>query len=332
MQAGDAKTSPSLSEQLQSFVGREIGAPDVARDPVNEAMIRQWCQALGDGNPVYTDAALAAASVHAGIVAPPTMLQAWILPGIEMARPMAEQRQDLQKSLHQLLDAAGYAAVVATDCEQDYQRYVRPGDRIAATTVIESISPEKATALGIGYFIDTRTTFRNQDGETVGSMRFRVLKFKPHQQPAPVQSTAAPAKPTRPRPPLGHDNAWWWEGIKRGELLIQRCKSCGTLRHPPRPMCGQCQSTQWDSVVSKGKGTIYSYVVVHHPQFPGFDYPLVAAVIALEEGTRLVSNVVGVDPAAVRIGMPVQLSIESVDDQFKLPLFRPVSASAHPGK
>ena len=324
-QKAEVKTTQSLYEQLQGFVGREIGAPDVARDSVNEAMIRQWCEALADANPVYTDAQAAKASVHAGIVAPPTMLQAWILPGIEMAQPMAAQKQDLQKTLHQLLDAAGYAAVVATDCQQEYHRYLKPTDRISATTVIESISAEKATALGIGFFIDTNTTFRDQNGETVGSMRFRVLKFKPHQQPAPVASTAAaPAKPTRPRPPLGHDNTWWWEGINRGELPIQRCKGCGVLRHPPRPMCGKCRSTQWDSVVSSGKGTVYSYVIVHHPQFPGFDYPLIAAIIDLEEGTRLVSNVVGVDPAGIRVGMPVQLSIEAVDDGLKLPLFRRV--------
>ena len=97
------------------------------------------------------------------------------------------------------------------------------------------------------------------------------------------------------------------------------------LRHPPRPMCGKCQSTQWDSITASGKGTVYSYVVVHHPQFPGFDYPLVAAVIDLTEGTRVVSNIVGVDPAKVHVGMPVQLSIEAVDDTLKLPLFRPAT-------
>jgi uncharacterized OB-fold protein/acyl dehydratase len=320
---GKAKTH-GLNEQLQAFVGREIGAPEAARDAVNEAMIRQWCEALGDANPVYTDPGAAKASVHAGIVAPPTMLQAWILPGMEMARPMEKQRQDLQKELHLLLNANGYPAVVATDCEQEYSRYLKPGDRVSATTVIESISPEKATALGVGFFINTHTTFRDQSGETVGSMRFRVLKFKPHQQPAPVQAgAAAPAKPTRPRPPLGHDNAWWWEAVAKGVLPIQRCKACGTLRHPPRPMCGKCQSTEWDSIEASGKGTVYSYVVLHHPQFPGFDYPAAAAVIELAEGTRIVSNVVGVDPAAVRIGMQVQVSIEAVDETLKLPLFRP---------
>jgi len=325
--AGTAGSSGSekqaRSERLQGFVGREIGPPEVARDAVNEAMIRQWCDALEDANPVYTDPAAAKGSVHGGVVAPPTMLQAWILSGPEMARPMSEQRQDLQKELHLLLGESGYPAVVATDCEQEYTRYLKPGDRLSATTVIESISQEKATALGIGYFIDTRTTFRDQQGETVGSMRFRVLKFKPHQQPQPAQSSsAAPAKPTRLRPPIGHDNKWWWEGINRGELLIQRCKRCGVLRHPARPMCGKCQSTEWDTVVSKGKGTVYSHVVLHHPQVPGYEYPLIAALIELEEGTRIVSNLVGMDPAEVRIGMPVQLSIEAVDEQMKLPLFR----------
>lgn len=322
MTAIDVKSA--LNERLQGFVGREIGPPAVARDPVNEAMIRQWCDALADQNPVYTNPELAKSSVHGDIVAPPTMLQAWVLPGMEMARPMEEQRQDLQKALHLLLGEAGYPAVVATDCQQEYYRYLRPGDRLSATTVIESISPEKATALGIGYFIDTRTTFRDQQGEAVGSMRFRVLKFKPQQQPAPVEcASGAPPKPKRLRPPLGHDNAWWWEGVKRGVLLIQRCKRCGALRHPPRPMCGKCQSTEWNSVTSSGRGTVYSFVVVHYPQFPGYEYPIIAAVIELEEGTRLVSNVVGIEPADVRIGLPVRLSIEAVDDEMKLPLFRP---------
>ena len=317
-------SEPTLKERLQAFVGKDIGPAEVARDAVNEAMIRQWCDALGDANPVYTDAAAARQSVHGAIVAPPTMLQAWILPGIEMAKSMDEQRQDQQKVLHQLLSAAGYTAVVATDCQQEYVRYLKPGDQVSATTVVESISDEKATALGIGYFIDTRTTFRDQTGETVGSMRFRVLKFKPAQQPAPAQAAgAAPAKPTRMRPPLGFDNKWWWEAVQNGQLPIQRCKACGVLRHPPRPMCGKCQSTEWDFVVSSGQGTVYSYVVLHHPQFPGYDYPMVAAVIELAEGTRIVSNVIGIEPADVRIGMPVRLSIEAVDDSWKLPLFRP---------
>jgi uncharacterized OB-fold protein len=125
------------------------------------------------------------------------------------------------------------------------------------------------------------------------------------------------------RPVLGHDNKWWWERINEGELTIQRCKQCGTLRHPTRPMCWKCQSLEWDYVVASGKGSVYSYVVIHHPPFPGFEYPLIVGVIDLEEGTRLVTNIVGIDHKDVKIGMPVKLSIENVDEELKLPLFRP---------
>jgi uncharacterized OB-fold protein len=125
------------------------------------------------------------------------------------------------------------------------------------------------------------------------------------------------------RPVIGHDNGWWWEAIARGELLIQKCSGCGALRHPPRAMCGQCQSIEWTSIRPKGAGKVYSFTVLHHPKFPGYEYPLVCALIELDEGTRIVSNLVGCVPADVRIGMPVRLSIENVDEEMKLPLFRP---------
>jgi len=88
-------------------------------------------------------------------------------------------------------------------------------------------------------------------------------------------------------------------------------------------MCHKCQSVEWETQVAKGRGTVYSFTVMHHPKFPGFEYPFVAALIELEEGTRIVSNVVGCEASEVHIGMPVALSIEKVDDQMKLPLFRP---------
>jgi uncharacterized OB-fold protein len=76
-------------------------------------------------------------------------------------------------------------------------------------------------------------------------------------------------------------------------------------------------------VTSSGRGTVYSYVVVHHPQVPAFDYPLPIAVVELQEGTRLVADLVGVAPDAVRIGMPVAVEFVAVDDELTLPLFRP---------
>jgi uncharacterized OB-fold protein/acyl dehydratase len=314
-----------LEAKLRGFVGRETGPPIPGPDPVNEAMIRHWCEAMGDNNPVYTDRAIAEKSVHGGIVAPPTMLQAWSMRGMAMAYPEQSDSKDLQLALHRLLTEAGYPSVVATNCEQGYTRYLRPGDQVIARTVIESISEQKATALGVGYFIDTRTTFTDQHGEEVGWMTFRVLKFKPNQPAAAAPSAgAAPAKPRRLRPPLGHDNQWWWEGIAAGELRIQRCKECGTLRHPPRPMCGQCQSLAWDWIVSKGAGTVHSYVVLHHPPVPGYEYPLPVALVDLDDGTRLVANVAGCAPSEIRIGMRVQARIEPVDEEMKLPFFYPV--------
>jgi uncharacterized OB-fold protein len=158
----------------------------------------------------------------------------------------------------------------------------------------------------------------------VGTELFRVLKYRPAQPAQAVASAAAaPAKPRRLRPPRGHDNAWWWEGIERGELLIQKCSACGELRHPPRPMCGKCQSLEWETAAASGRGSVHSYTVLHHPQVPGYEYPLVVALVDLEEGTRLVANVVDCKPDAVRIGMRVACSIESVDEEMKLPVFRP---------
>jgi uncharacterized OB-fold protein/acyl dehydratase len=309
-----------LEAKLATYVGQASGPPSLAPDAVNEAMIRHWCEAMGDRLPVYTDAEAAAKSGHGGLVAPPTMLQAWILRGIAMASPMDEY-DDGQLQIGRLLVQAGYPSVVATNCEQEYVRYLRPGDRLVAETVFESISGQKATGLGVGYFIDTRTIFRDQHGDEVGWMTFRILRFKPNQPAQAATPAAAPSAPRRLRPPLGHDNAWWWEGIDAGELRIQRCKECATLRHPPRPMCGSCQSIEWDWAVSKGAGTVYSHVVMHYPPIPGYDFPLPVALIDLDEGTRLVANVAGCKPSEVRIGMRVQAKIEPVDDEMNLPVF-----------
>ena len=78
-------------------------------------------------------------------------------------------------------------------------------------------------------------------------------------------------------------------------------------------------------VEASGKGSVYSYTVIHHPQFPGYDFPLVAALVELEEGTRIVSSVVGCKPDEIRVGMEVTGFIHTDDDGFMLPLFRPAA-------
>lgn len=124
-------------------------------------------------------------------------------------------------------------------------------------------------------------------------------------------------------PSMTADSQFFWDGVKDGRLLIQRCAACGALRHPPRPMCPHCHSLTWDTLEASGKGTVYSFVMPRHPQFPFFDDDYIVALIELEEGTRLVSNVVDVAPEDTRIGMAVVVRFDEFDGGVVLPVFTP---------
>jgi uncharacterized OB-fold protein/acyl dehydratase len=316
--------SATLAERLQAFVGRPIGPPGRARDPVNQPMIRHWCDAVGDANPVYTDPDAAAASRHGGIIAPPAMLQAWTMRGLD--RRPGPPGEYVIGQLFALLDEAGFTSVVATNCDQEYTRPLRLGDHLTVSGVVEAVSDEKRTALGAGHFVTWVDTYCTDEGEVVGTMRFRVLKFRPAASGATADpAPSGPAPERRPRPAVSDDTRFFWEGVARGELLIQRCAACGELRHPPRPMCPRCRSLDWDTVRASGRGTVYSYVVPHHPRMPAFPERYVVALVELEEGTRLVTNLVGVAREDVRIGMAVELECTKVDDELVLPLFRPAA-------
>ena len=273
---------------VRAFVGRSVGPPVPGPDPVNTPMVRHWCEAIGDMNPVYLDPQAAAASVHGGLVAPPTMLQAWTMRGLRGLRGAVGP--NAQDELLALLDEAGYTSVVATNCEQHYERYLRPGDALTVSTVIEAVSEPKRTALGEGVFVSTRSTYRDADEAVVATMTFRILKFRP----LPKQ----PERPAPPAPVVTADNAYFFEGGRAGQLLIQRCVACSELRHPPTPTCPICHSFDWDTVEASGHGTLHSVVTVHHPQVPAFDYPLPVALVDLAEGVRMVAGLVGIEPLA----------------------------------
>ncbi|WP_169945166.1 OB-fold domain-containing protein [Microbispora sp. H11081] len=130
----------------------------------------------------------------------------------------------------------------------------------------------------------------------------------------------------RPWPAVNEDNRFFWDGIAVGELRIQKCNECETLIHPPRPHCAGCGSFDPGYVVSSGIGTVYSYVVFHAPLAPPFVEPYSIAVVELAEGTRIVSQIIGIPPSEVRVGMPVALEFVEVEPGLTLPLFRPTES------
>ncbi|MFE9562721.1 bifunctional MaoC family dehydratase N-terminal/OB-fold nucleic acid binding domain-containing protein [Streptomyces sp. NPDC006487] len=292
---------------LTSFEGQPAATAGQGKDAVNEPMIRHWCEAMGDANPAYTGP---------GAIAPPTMLQAWTLGGLSGHA----DRSSAYDELLALLDGAGCTSVVATDCEQEYLKPLRPGDAITFDAVIETVSPRKTTKLGTGHFVTTRMDVR-ANGALAGTHRFRILKYAPAaKKPTEPPKPAKPAQ--RPRPVINRDNRGFWDGVREHKLLIQRCTACATLRFPWLPGCNTCGSADWDTVEASGAGTVFSYVVMHHPPFPAFDPPYAVALVELAEGVRMVSNITGVPYDKVRIGLPVRLEFLRVDEELELPVFR----------
>ena len=170
--------------KLRALVGQPTGGtgkPTEAPDPVNQPMIRHWAHALDDMNPVYLDPEFAAASRFGGIVSSPVMLQTWTMPApkLEGIGDRGGAPIEITTNPTAFLDEAGYTSTVATNSEFDIERYPRLGDVISATAAYESVSDEKKTALGTGFFLTWLTTYTNQDGEVLGRQRFRVLRFRP---------------------------------------------------------------------------------------------------------------------------------------------------------
>ncbi|GAA3129935.1 bifunctional MaoC family dehydratase N-terminal/OB-fold nucleic acid binding domain-containing protein [Streptosporangium carneum] len=323
--------SESYEERLRSFVGRELVPAKPGQDPVNRPMIRHWVEAMEDGNPIYLDDEAARATGRAGVVAPASMIQAWTMRGY--AATMTPTDAGGFGELVSLLAEGGYTSVVATDSELEFHRELVPGDHVSMREVVESISPEKNTGLGAGRFVTTLKTYRDQDGEIVATQRWRTLRFRPATKPAegaaPEPGEAEQARALRPRPAINRDNAFWFEAALEHRLVIQRCVSCKALRHPTGPCCPECNSFDWDTVEASGRGHVHSFVVNHHPRHPAFDFPLIVAVVELAEGTRLITNLVGVTPEEVEIDMPVTLDWVDADPGLSLPVFRPVAQEDH---
>ncbi len=314
-----------LTERLRADVGK-AGAPATSRDPVNQATIRNWCDAMAEANPYFTDAAAAAAGPHGGIVAPPAMLNAWPMAGLRLGEPAPRDLDKPDANVYAQLEDAGFTGVVATNSDLYFDRYLQPGDLVTATTSLLDVSEQKTTRLGTGHFVTTEAEYTDQNGERVGALRFRILKYAKTAAAEPDDDglTPEPApRPLKPRPRFNQDQAWFWDGLRDHELRIQRFTDDGTLLFPPANANPNTQSMDYDWIVASGSATLYSHTVVHYPKIPSFDYPHIVGLVELEEGVRIITNIVGVTPDQLEIGMPLELCFADTADDVTLHQFRP---------
>jgi uncharacterized protein len=279
--------------------------PRAARDPVNVPMIRNWTEVIdpnGRDDPG---------------TAPPAMIQVWTMPGLHGVRA----DDDPLGQMSQVLDEAGYTSVVATNCDQAYHRYLKTGEQLSVQARLLDVTGPKRTALGEGWFVTTRSTWFSAD-EPVATMDFRILKFRPSQEPPTHANLTSPMLPL-----VTPDTAFFWDGTAVGELRIQRCAACGALRHPPGPMCPACgEASDGGYTVAAGTGEVFSYVVHHHPPVPGKRLPMVVALVQLPEGVRILGEMPGVRPDQVRIGLPVRVTFTPAGDMI-LPAWRPAEGA-----
>lgn len=134
----------------------------------------------------------------------------------------------------------------------------------------------------------------------------------------------------KPVPLVDSDAAEHWRRVKAHELSFQRCSDCGQLRYPPRQHCPACLSSEFGWEVSPTTGTVYSFVTFARAYVPAYtdEIPYNVSLVELPNGIRMWSNVVGIDPDAVYVGMPVRLTYDDATNELSLPVFQPIEAGA----
>ena len=132
----------------------------------------------------------------------------------------------------------------------------------------------------------------------------------------------------RPLPEMQGNSKEFYEWCRRGDLRFQRCSDCQAWRHVPREMCAKCGSDEWKWVKSSGKGTVFTWTVAARAMHPAFvdAVPYAPVIIEMDEGVRLVSELIDCEPADLEIGMRVEVAFAKVSDEVTLPKFRRVKA------
>jgi uncharacterized OB-fold protein len=136
-----------------------------------------------------------------------------------------------------------------------------------------------------------------------------------------------PEEYAKPLPVPDEESRPFFDAAREGRLLIMRCKSCGAYRYPSRDRCDVCWSTDTAWVQASGRGTVYTFGIMHQLYHPGFkdEIPYNVVVVELEEGPRTYTNLVGIANDQIRVGMPVEVVFEKLTDEVTIPKFKPAS-------
>lgn len=134
-------------------------------------------------------------------------------------------------------------------------------------------------------------------------------------------------KYSKPIPVPQPESDHYWEQAAAGKLVFQRCNDCDSVQFYPRVLCTACNSRSMDWAESSGKGTLFTFSIVHQPPHPGFreDLPYITAIVELEDGVKMPSQVIGIepDPDQLSIGMSLEVAFEQITESISLPKFRP---------
>lgn len=217
--SGAAGAEERFLARLRSVVG-ELGAPRLAKDPITEAAIRIWCEAVDDWNPAYQDPDWARGSRWGGIIAPASSLNMWTLPGNRRVHAPGEPLDRVNETLF----SHGFTSVAAVNAEHSYVRPLRPGDHLQQVTHIGMVSDEKQTALGRGHFLDLVSDYSTLDGEALGRVTLRMLRWNPATKPAdghpgPAGTAGASATPPQCTRPARRESTLSPAEVRAGEQL-----------------------------------------------------------------------------------------------------------------
>ncbi|WP_306943494.1 bifunctional MaoC family dehydratase N-terminal/OB-fold nucleic acid binding domain-containing protein [Streptomyces phaeochromogenes] len=358
---GEGGEYEDVFARAKAYEGQAAAVGGVGKDLVNEPMIRHWCEAMGDTNPAYAGADATApptmlqAWTMGGLSGHAGRSEAYdeLLGLLDDAGYTSVVATDCEQEYLSPLrpgDAITYDAVIESVSERKATKLgtgyfvttrmdVQVGGRPVGTHRFRILKYVPAVRRRSAPKAEEAAAVSHTAAAAAAAASSKVSKMSKAPKvsdgsaasegsPKPVTGQAAEvSRPKRPRPVVNRDNAGFWEGVSRHRLLIQRCDGCKTLRFPWLPGCNACGCPDWDTVEAGGEGTVYSYVVMHHPPFPAFDPPYAVGLIELAEGVRMISNVVGVPHDRVRIGLPVRLEFEQVDEELELPVFRAVEGS-----